>query len=144
MAITNKNKVSIQFSNAGMSDIVFLLLLFFMLTSTLVHPTALKLLLPKGTTQSSARPMTTVSITKDLQYYIEDQPIDLEFLESALRSRVQDSPEIYISVHADRSVPIEYVVNVMNIAAKKPVQANSCHYSEIIQVSLLQRRGSRA
>jgi biopolymer transport protein ExbD len=118
MAITSKNKVSINLSNAGMSDIVFLLLLFFMLTSTLVHPTALKLLLPKGTTQTSARPMTTVSITKDLQYYIEDQPIDLEFLEAALQSRVQDSPEIYISVHADRSVPVEYVVNIMNIAAK--------------------------
>jgi len=118
MAIRNKNKVSINFSSAGMSDIVFLLLLFFMLTSTLVHPTALKLLLPKGTTQSSARPMTTVSITKDLQYFIEDQPIDLEYLEAALQSRVQDSPEIYIAVHADRSVPIEYVVNVMNIAAK--------------------------
>jgi len=118
MAIRNKNKVSINFSSAGMSDIVFLLLLFFMLTSTLVHPTALKLLLPKGTTQSSARPMTTVSITKDLQYFIEDQPIDIEYLEAALQSRVQDSPEIYISVHADRSVPIEYVVNVMNIAAK--------------------------
>ena len=118
MAITNKNKVGINFSSAGMSDIVFLLLLFFMLTSTLVHPTALKLLLPKGTTQSSARPLTTVSITKDLQYFIEDQPIDLEYLEAALQSRVQDSPEIYISVHADRSVPVEYVVNVMNIAAK--------------------------
>lgn len=118
MAIRNKNKVGVNFSNAGMSDIVFLLLLFFMLTSTLVHPTALKLLLPKGTTQSSARPMTTVSITKDLQYFIEDQPIDLEYLEAALQSRVEDSPEIYISVHADRSVPIEYVVNVMNIAAK--------------------------
>ncbi len=118
MAIRNKNKVSVNFSNAGMSDIVFLLLLFFMLTSTLVHPTALKLLLPKGTTQTSARPMTTVSITKDLQYFIEDQPIDLEYLEAALQSRVQDSPEIYISVHADRSVPIEYVVSVMNIAAK--------------------------
>lgn len=118
MAIRNKNKVSVNFSNAGMSDIVFLLLLFFMLTSTLVHPTALKLLLPKGTTQSSARPMTTVSITKDLQYFIEDQPIDIEYLEAALQSRVEDSPEIYISVHADRSVPIEYVVSVMNIAAK--------------------------
>lgn len=118
MAIRNKNKVGINFSNAGMSDIVFLLLLFFMLTSTLVQPTAIKLLLPKGTTQSSARPMTTVSITKDLQYFIEDQPIDLEYLEAALQSRVEDSPEIYISVHADRSVPIEYVVNVMNIAAK--------------------------
>ena len=118
MAISNRNKVGITFSNAGMSDIIFLLLLFFMLTSTLVQPTALKLLLPKGTTQSSARPMTTVSITKDLQYFIEDQPIELEYLEAALQSRVQDSPEIYISVHADRSVPVEYVVNVMNIAAK--------------------------
>jgi biopolymer transport protein ExbD len=118
MAISNKNKVSVNFSNAGMSDIVFLLLLFFMLTSTLVHPTALKLLLPKGTTQTSARPMTTVSITKDLQYFIEDQPIVLEDLEAALQAKVGSNPEIYISVHADRSVPLEYVVNIMNIAAK--------------------------
>jgi biopolymer transport protein ExbD len=118
MAITNRNKVGISFSNAGMSDIVFLLLLFFMLTSTLVQPTALKVLLPKGTTQSNARPMTTVSITKDHQYFIEDQPIALENLEAALQAKVGADPEIYISVHADRSVPLEFVVNVMNIAAK--------------------------
>ncbi|MGB8359120.1 MAG: biopolymer transporter ExbD [Bacteroidales bacterium] len=118
MAISNRNKVGISFSNAGMSDIVFLLLLFFMLTSTLVQPTALKVLLPKGTTQSNARPMTTVSITKDHQYYIEDQPINLENLEAALQAKVGSNPEIYISVHADRSVPLEYVVNIMNIAAK--------------------------
>lgn len=118
MAISTKNKVSVNFSSAGMSDIVFLLLLFFMLTSTLVQPTAIKLLLPKGTTQTSARPMTTVSITRDLQYFIEDQPIQLENLESALQARVGSNPEIYISLHSDRSVPVEYVVNVMNIAAK--------------------------
>ncbi|MFZ0472500.1 MAG: biopolymer transporter ExbD [Bacteroidales bacterium] len=118
MAISNRNKVGITFSNAGMSDIVFLLLLFFMLTSTLVQPTALKVLLPKGTTQSNARPMTTISITKDHQYFIEDQPIALENLEAALQAKVGADPEIYISVHADRSVPLEFVVNVMNIAAK--------------------------
>lgn len=118
MSITNRNKVGITFSNAGMSDIIFLLLLFFMLTSTLVQPTALKLLLPKGSAQTSARPMTTVSITKDLQYFLEDQPINLENLEAALQSKLGADPEIYISLHADRSVPIEYVVNVMNIAAK--------------------------
>ncbi|MCU0378040.1 MAG: biopolymer transporter ExbD [Bacteroidales bacterium] len=118
MALSNKNKVSVNFSSAGMSDIVFLLLLFFMLTSTLVHPTALKLLLPKGTTQTSARPMTTVSITKDLQYFIEEQPIAIENLEAALQAKVGSNPEIYVSVHADRSVPVEYVVNVMNIAVK--------------------------
>jgi biopolymer transport protein ExbD len=118
MAISNRNKVGVAFSNAGMSDIVFLLLLFFMLTSTLVQPTALKVLLPKGTTQSNARPMTTVSITKDHQYFIEDEPIALENLEAALQAKVGADPEIYISVHADRSVPLEFVVNVMNIAAK--------------------------
>jgi len=118
MAISTKNKVSVNFSSAGMSDIVFLLLLFFMLTSTLVQPTAIKLLLPKGTTQTSARPLTTVSITKDLQYYIEDQPIALDNLEAALQAKVGSNPEIYISLHSDRSVPVEYVVNVMNIAAK--------------------------
>ncbi len=118
MAISNRNKVGITFSNAGMSDIIFLLLLFFMLTSTLVQPTALKLLLPKGSAQTSARPMTTISITKDLQYFIEDQPIDIENLEAALQTKLGADPEIYISLHADRSVPVEYVVEVMNIAAK--------------------------
>lgn len=118
MAIRNKNKIGITFSNAGMSDIIFLLLLFFMLTSTLVQPTALKLLLPKGSSQTSAMPMTTVSITKDLNYFLEDKPIELENLEAALQAKLGADPEIYISLHADRSVPIEYVVNVMNIAAK--------------------------
>lgn len=118
MAITNRNKIGISFSNAGMSDIIFLLLLFFMLTSTLVQPTALKLLLPKGTTQTTGRPQTTVSITKDLQYFIEDKPITLDNLETALRAKVGSNPDIYISLHADKSVPVEYVVNVMNIAAK--------------------------
>lgn len=118
MALTNKNKVGITFSNAGMSDIIFLLLLFFMLTSTLVQPTALKLLLPKGSTQTPGTPLTTVSITPDLKYYIEDQPISLENLEAALQAKIGANPDTYISLHADRTVPIEYVVNVMNIAAK--------------------------
>ena len=118
MAITNRNKIGISFSNAGTSDIIFLLLLFFMLTSTLVQPTALKLLLPKGTTQTTGRPQTTVSITKDLQYYIENKPVTLDNLEAALQAKVGSNPDIYISLHADKSVPVEYVVNVMNIAAK--------------------------
>ena len=118
MAINNRNKIGITFSNAGMSDIIFLLLLFFMLTSTLVQPTALKLLLPKGSAQTSATPKTTVSITKDLQFYLEDQPIKIENLEAALQSKLGANPETYISLHADRTVPVEYVVEVMNIAAK--------------------------
>ncbi|MCA1756485.1 MAG: biopolymer transporter ExbD [Bacteroidales bacterium] len=116
MAIQSRNKINVSFSMAGMSDIVFLLLIFFMITSTLIHPTALKLLLPQGSSQTAAKPLTTVSITRDLNYFIEDQQIDFNNLEAALREKIGNSEETYISLHADRTVPIEHVVKVMNIA----------------------------
>ena len=115
MAIRTRNKISVSFSMAGMSDIVFLLLIFFMITSTLIHPTALKLLLPKGANQASAKPLTTVSITRDLQFYVEDQPVELENLEAALRQKIGNSEEVYVSLHADKTVPWDYVIQVMNI-----------------------------
>jgi biopolymer transport protein ExbD len=116
MSIKTRNKVSINFSMAGMSDIVFLLLIFFMITSTLIHPTALKLMLPRGNEQTSAKPLTTVSITPDIRFFIEDQQVDLENLEAALRLKVGQSDDIYISVHSDETVPWKYVVEVLKIA----------------------------
>lgn len=128
MAISQRNKISINFSSVGMTDVVFNLLIFFMLTSTLVHPTALKLLLPKGSSQTSAKPQTTVSITADQQYYVEQQPVTLEQLEAVLKQKLGSAPETYISLHADKNVPFETVVKVLNIA-----QANN--YKLIIATS---------
>ncbi|HNW56824.1 MAG TPA: biopolymer transporter ExbD [Bacteroidales bacterium] len=116
MSLSQRNKVSASFSSVGMTDVVFNLLIFFMLTSTLVHPTALKLLLPKGDSQTSAKPLTTVSITSDLNYYIEDQPIKFDDLEAALKQKLGNAPDTYISLHADKSVPFDNVVKVLNIA----------------------------
>jgi biopolymer transport protein ExbD len=116
MAIQSRNKVSVAFSMSGMTDIVFLLLIFFMITSTLIHPTALKLLLPQSKHQTSAKPLTTVSITKDLKYYVEDQPVAFNSIESVLIKKLGNSPETYISLHADENVPLKYVVKIMNIA----------------------------
>ncbi|MBG0858863.1 MAG: biopolymer transporter ExbD [Bacteroidales bacterium] len=119
MAITQRNKISVSFSSVGMTDVVFNLLIFFMLTSTLVHPTALKLLLPKGSTQTSAKPQTTVSITRDQKYYVEQQPVNsMEELEGILKQKLGSSPDTYISLHADKTVPFESVVEVLNIAQK--------------------------
>jgi biopolymer transport protein ExbD len=119
MAISQRNKISVNFSSVGMTDVVFNLLLFFMLTSTLVHPTALKLLLPRGDTQTSAKPQTTVSITRDQRLYIEQQPVaDINALEIALKAKLGSAPETYISLHADKTVPFESVVEVLNIAQK--------------------------
>ena len=116
MPIQSRNKISASFSLPGMTDIVFLLLIFFMITSTLIHPTALKLLLPQSRHQTSAKPFTTVSITEDFQYYVEDQAIDISQLETILQQKIGQNPETYIALHVDRRVPIEYVVKVMNIA----------------------------
>lgn len=117
MALRSRNKISAAFSMSGMTDIVFLLLIFFMITSTLIHPTALKLLLPKSSHQTSAKPLTTVSITRDLQFYVEDQSVDLNDLERVLQEIIGNNPEVYVSIHADKSVDIEYVVKVLNIAS---------------------------
>jgi len=100
-----------------------------MLTSTLVHPTALKLLLPKGSSQTSAKPQTSVSITSDLKLYVEQQQVnDLKSLETILKQKLGKNPEIYIALHADKSVPFENVVQILNIA-----QANN--YKLIIATS---------
>jgi len=119
MAISQRNKISINFSSVGMTDVVFNLLIFFMLTSTLVHPTALKVLLPKGDSQTSAKPQTSVSITSDNKLYMEQQPIaNISDLEAALKARLGSEPETYISLHADKTVPFESVVEILNIAQK--------------------------
>ena len=107
MALKTRNKVSFTFSLPGMADIIFLLLIFFMITSTLIHPTALKLLLPQSSYQTSAKPLTVLKCRAFR-----------EFLERVLQERIGGNTDIYISLHAERSVPIEYVVKVMNIAKK--------------------------
>lgn len=116
MSISSRNKVSVSFSMSGMTDIVFLLLIFFMLTSTLIAPNALKLLLPRSQNQTAAKPVVAVSITSELKYYIGTTRIDFSQLERTLQQRLSGEEEPTISLHADRSVPIDEVVKVMNIA----------------------------
>jgi biopolymer transport protein ExbD len=116
MALSSRNKVSVQFSMSGMTDIVFLLLIFFMITSTLIAPNALKLLLPQSKHQTAANAITTVSITRDAKFYIETTRVDVSQLEYELQVRLQNEPEPTVSLHVDENVPMKEVVKVMNIA----------------------------
>lgn len=122
MALKKRNKVDASFSMSSMTDIVFLLLIFFMVTSTLIAPNALKLLLPESNNQTAAKPVGSVSITADLKYYInldgELKRVAFNEIEPALKTNVENGEDAYISLHADKSVPIEQVVMVMNIAKR--------------------------
>ena len=118
MALKKGQKISSTFNMSSMTDIIFLLLIFFMLTSTLVHPNALKLVLPQSKNQTSAKPQTSVSITADLRYYVETKRISYDELEPALQAKLGQEPEMYIALHVDETVPMREVVKVMNIAKK--------------------------
>jgi biopolymer transport protein ExbD len=116
MALKTRNKVNPNFSMSSMTDIVFLLLIFFMVTSTLIAPNALKLLLPQSKNQTAAKPITTVSIDKSFNFFIETTPVPFSQLENLLQKRLIREEEPTISLHVDKSVPMEQVVKVMNIA----------------------------
>jgi biopolymer transport protein ExbD len=123
MALKRRSKIALEFSMASMTDIVFLLLLFFMISSTLIAPNALKLQLPESNNQTEEKPITTISITHDLKYYLNDngtiKGVNFSEIEPFLLNRYKGSKEeIYISLHADKSVPWEEIVKVMNIARK--------------------------
>ncbi|MDB2362377.1 MAG: biopolymer transporter ExbD [Flavobacteriales bacterium] len=116
MSLRSKNKVSANFSMSSMTDIVFLLLIFFMLTSTLVSPNALKLLLPNSKARTLEKQTVSVSITPEIEYYIEDQKIPFEDLENQLIQLLSNEVEPAIVLHADKTVDIEFAVKVMDIA----------------------------
>ena len=118
MALKRRNRLSVEFSMASMTDLVFLLLIFFMITSTLVSPNAIKLLLPQSSNQTTAEPRTSVSINRDLNYYIETKRVTFNQLEPELKKKLGNNPDTYISLHVDESVPMKEVVKVMNIAKR--------------------------
>lgn len=114
-------KISPNFSMASMTDLIFLLLIFFMITSTMVSPNAIKVLLPQGKQQTSAKPLTRVIIDKDLNYYAafgnnKERMLSLEELTPFLQECAAKEPEMYVALYADETVPYREIVKILNIA----------------------------
>ncbi len=135
MAIKRNTRITPEFSMSSMTDIVFLLLVFFLVTSTLVNPNALKLLLPKSTGQVSAKATVSVSIkhyldTDSFSYHINGDPKPVRFndIEDDLVELLQNEEDPTFSIYADETVPIKEVVQVMNIAKRN-------HYKVILATS---------
>jgi biopolymer transport protein ExbD len=116
MALKSKNKISATFSMSSMTDIVFLLLIFFMLTSTLVTTNALDLVLPNSNAQTVKKQRVSVSINADLEYFIDKENVELKYIEKELVSRLASHQEQVLVLRVDKSVPVEYAVEVMDIA----------------------------
>ena len=131
MALKRSTKVDAAFSVSSMTDIVFLLLFFFLVTSTLINPNALKLLLPKSTGQVNAKATVSVSI-KDWHddsytYHIngDETPLSYQEVEDALVGLLAAEEDPTFSIYSDETVPVGEVVQMMNIAKRN-------HYKVIL------------
>ena len=116
MSLKSQNRINPNFSMSSMTDIVFLLLIFFMLTSTLVTTNALDIVLPSSSAQPLKKQTLTISITEDLRYFINTESVERSFIESKIQSNMQSFGESNIVLRAAKSIPLEYVVEIMDLA----------------------------
>ncbi|MCK5838462.1 MAG: biopolymer transporter ExbD [Bacteroidales bacterium] len=128
MAIQTRNKRNAEFNTAPMSDLVFLLLIFFMLTSTLVAPNAIKLLLPSSDSKTIAKPATvTVYIDPELNFYVDGNPVNEGQLQTELAQKLLNENDASVVLKAEKSVPVQYVVTVIDAVNKVNRMYNAKH-----------------
>jgi len=120
MAIKRGSKVDKSYSAASMTDLMFLLLIFMLIATTLINPNAIKLMLPKSSNQLKDKAITTVSIQNTptgYRYYVELEDVgSIEGVDRALKARLEGLEDPTVSLHADKSVVWDEVVQVMNVA----------------------------
>lgn len=113
--IKSRNKINIEMSSSSMSDLVFLLLIFFMITSTLISPNAVKLLLPAASnSKTMAKQNVTVYIDENQNYQVGDVPADSASLQSLIASGIDTVQNACVVLRSDRSVPVQRVVTVID------------------------------
>ena len=116
MNLRGRNKITPEFNMSSMTDIVFLLLIFFMIASTLVTTNAIDILLPTASGKTENKKSISVSIQKDLAFYIDQNEVEVQNLESELLKLLQNETAPALVLRAEKSVPVDYVVKVMDIA----------------------------
>ncbi|WP_226389467.1 ExbD/TolR family protein [Penaeicola halotolerans] len=116
MGLQSKLKVDANFSMSSMTDIIFLLLIFFMLTASFITPSGLKVNLPSSASTSIVMQNVSVTVTKDMQFSVNDKRVAREDIKKELEVALQGNPGSVI-LHIDKDVPSEYLIEVAGIAA---------------------------
>ena len=128
MAIKSRNKVEPTFNSSSMSDLVFLLLIFFMLTSTLVAPNAIKLMLPSSNSKTMAKQTVTVYVDENYQYQVnETKVLDETQLTDLINTAIGNDSQATVVLRSDKTVPVQYIVNVIDAVNEINNATNNNH-----------------
>ena len=115
MNLKANNKINPLFSMSSMTDIIFLLLIFFMLTASFITPSGLPVSLPSSKSSTIVIQKVSVTITKDLKYFVNDKEVNISDIEIHLRNEIGNKEGLVV-LHCDKDVPVEHLVNVASIA----------------------------
>ncbi len=127
MALKRQHKSLSMFSMASMTDVIFLLLIFFMVTSTFVFPSAMEVNLPQSGQQTAIKPTTRIYIDKDMNMFVQQsdslkqgelKPLPLDQLYGFLEAVKQSDPTQFIALHADQEVPYGKIVDILDKGSK--------------------------
>ncbi|HHU97010.1 MAG: biopolymer transporter ExbD [Bacteroidota bacterium] len=121
MALKQRYSIEKNFSMASMTDVIFLLLIFFMVTSTIVVPNAIQVLLPRSQQQVQVKPITRVTIDENLNYYVAnanetERQVTFEEITPFLQSAYTADPDIFVALYADENIPYREVVRILDLA----------------------------
>ncbi len=123
MNLRGRNKVNANFNMSSMTDIVFLLLIFFMIASTLVSAEAIDLLLPKSSSKTTQTKNVSVSVNKKLQYFVNMKQVPKSRLEAEVLAMVGASSSPTITIRSDQDVDLKHVVFIMDIANRNKIKS---------------------
>ena len=123
MNLRGRNKVTPEFNMSSMTDIVFLLLIFFMIASTLVSAEAIDLLLPKSSSKTTQTKNVSVSVDKDVNYYVDMKKVSKANLEAEVLAKVGESDAPTITIRSDQDVEMKHVVYIMDIANRNKIKS---------------------
>lgn len=121
MGLKRKTKVTEAFSMASMTDVIFLLLIFFLISSTVVVPNSIKVTLPQSQKQTAVKPYTRVTIDANLNYYVasgkeKEKRVSFDDITPFLKECVDKDPDMFVGLYADETVPYKEIVKILNIA----------------------------
>jgi biopolymer transport protein ExbD len=123
MNLRSKNKFRAEVSTSSLSDIMFFLMLFFLITSTMISPSVIKLTLPSSKYHQTVRKTEiSISITNTRQYYINNEQVSFENLETELAHRVPDPEKVTVVIRCDKDVPVQDLINVLQIGNKLKIK----------------------
>ena len=116
MSLISRNKINPNFSMSSMTDIVFLLLIFFMITSTLVTTNALNITLPNSEAPKIKKQTVSISITEDLRYFINNEAVEKTFIENKIKEVIKSDDDLTIVLRAAKTIPMQYAVEILDLA----------------------------